>query len=131
MEIWSLLETSLKILISLPKLENKVNNYYKSYLIEKLDVLVSDVLLEQTNSKDNEIINNIEMIINMNRSKFNYLIATLGVEKFTNVNNFINRLCGSFIPNATGSTENEQANSNSGMDYIKNFYKSNQPITQC
>lgn len=121
MEIWSLLETSLKILISLPKLENKVNNYYKSYLIEKLDVLVSDVLLEQTNSKDNEIINNIEMIINMNRSKFNYLIATLGVEKFTNVNNFINRLCGSFIPNATGSTENEQANSNSGMDYIKNF----------
>ncbi|KAF0274651.1 hypothetical protein FOG51_00283 [Hanseniaspora uvarum] len=122
MEIWSLLETSLKILICLPKLENKVNNYYKSYLIEKLDVLVSNVLLEQTNGNDRDIINNIEMIINMNRSKFNFLISSLGVEKFFNINNFINNLCGTYIPNTASSTENEQTtNSSSGMDYIKNF----------
>lgn len=122
MEIWSLLETSLKILICLPKLENKSNNYYKSYLIEKLDILVSNVLLEQTKDKDFDKIKNIEMIINMNRSKFNFLISSLGVEKFVHVNNFINNLCGTFIPNTISSTENEQPKNNaSGMDYIKNF----------
>ena len=122
MEIWSLLETSLKILICLPKLENKSNNYYKSYLIEKLDILVSNVLLEQTKDKDFDKIRNIEMIINMNRSRFNFLISSLGVEKFAHVNSFINSICGSFIPNTISSTENEQPKNNvSGMDYIKNF----------
>ena len=124
MEIWNLLEISLKILISLPKFENKVNNYYKNYLIEKLDNLIVSVLIQQTLENDSEKSKTIEMIINMNKVKLDKSIESLGVDKFANVKKFIDKLCGTGSTNMKQiiETENVETNkSSNGLNYINSF----------
>ncbi|XBW34560.1 hypothetical protein QEN19_000123 [Hanseniaspora menglaensis] len=117
MEIWNLVEISLKILINLPTLENKVNNYYKNYLIEKLDNLIVSVLIQQSLENNSETAKNIEMIINMNKTKLSILIEALGAGKLTSVKKFVEKLSG-------GSSCIKPREENSASNYINNFLSS-------
>lgn len=135
MEIWNLVEVSLRVLICLPKFENKLNNYYKNYLIEKLDNLIASVLIQQLLENDLEKSKNIETIISMNKLKLDKLIEALGADKLMNVKKFVDNLCGGGSIMKQKEAGDYSANartsesSSSGLDYINRYLQQKQEPT--